>query len=296
MNKTKFKKELKYELFVIPACLSYTVFIFLPLLKSIYYSFTNFDGISKDIKYVGLKNYIQIFSDSAMTSAISYTFFYTFFTVIFITLLAIPLALALDSKMKTKNIQRAVFFFPSVLSALAIGYIWSYIFAPTETGVLNHVLGTLFGIKKVPWLADPILVKISTVIVAVWMQTGWHAVLYVANLQTIPSEYYEAATIDGANKWKKFRYITFPMLAPAMTISIMLLITNGLKVYDMPFALNKGGPGYTTYSICQVIILRGISEMRYGRASAMSVLLFIIIFGITVFQVLFMQRREDKLR
>jgi raffinose/stachyose/melibiose transport system permease protein len=295
MKLPSLKKEIIFLLFLIPALLSHTLFIIFPFVKSLYYSLTNFDGLSTNYSFVGLENYKQVFQDSAMISSINFTLFYTFGSLILITLFAIPLALVLDSKMKTRNLQRAIFFFPSVPSALAIGYIWSYIFSSADSGVLNYLF-SLFGIPKIAWLAEPILAKLSNVIVGVWAGLGWHAVLYLANLQTIPHEYYEAAQIDGATFRQRFFHITLPMLAPAMTVSLLILITGGLKVYEVPLALTGGGPGFETHSISQVIILRGISELLYGKASAMSIILFLFIAIITIFQVKVTQNREDRIR
>jgi len=154
----------------------------------------------------------------------------------------------------------------------------------------------VFGVGPQPWLADPLLAKLSTVVVATWAITGWHAILYLAFLQSIPREYYEAAAIDGASRFRQFRSITLPLLAPAMTISVMLLLTGGFKVFEIPFALTKGGPGYETYSITQVIVLRGITETQYGLASAMSIVFFLIVLSVAIFQVTLMQRREQNVQ
>ncbi|GAA3407281.1 carbohydrate ABC transporter permease [Paenibacillus hodogayensis] len=285
-----------FFMFLVPALASHTLFIIFPFLKSLYYSFTNFDGMSRQYKFVGIGNYIDLFHDSAMLASMSYTLFYTFSSIVLVTLFAIPLAIILDSGMKTRNLQRAVFFFPSVPSSLAIGYIWAYIFSPTDSGALNYLLHNLFGMERVPWLSDPLLARVSTVIVGVWASLGWHAVLYVANLQTIPHEYYEAAQIDGATWRQRLFHITIPMLSPAMTASLLILTTGGLKVFEIPFALTKGGPGFETHSISQVIILRGISEMFYGKASAMSIVLFLFIAIITIIQLKWTQGREARLR
>jgi raffinose/stachyose/melibiose transport system permease protein len=161
--------------------------------------------------------------------------------------------------------------------------------------ILNKVLHTLFHVGSQPWLSDPMLAKLSIIIVAAWAGVGWHAVLYLAFLQSIPKDYFEAAAIDGASKFQQIRYITLPLLAPAMTISVMLLLTGGLKVFEIPLALTKGGPGFETNTITQVIVLRGITEARFGLASAMSIVFFLIVLLIAYFQVTMMQKREDKM-
>jgi multiple sugar transport system permease protein/raffinose/stachyose/melibiose transport system permease protein len=293
---TRFVRQAQYLSFLLPILAVYSLFTIYPLLKAVFLSFTNFDGYSKVFDFVGMKNYARIFSDDAILSAISYTLFFTFAKALLVTALAIPLAMIFDQKFLTRNLQRAVFFFPSIPSGLLLAYIWGFILAPVDSGVMNRILRTLFGIGSQPWLADPLLAKVSTVVVATWAVTGWHAILYLAFLQAIPKDYYEAAAIDGASRLQQIRHITLPLLAPAMTISFMLLLTGGLKVFEIPFALTKGGPGYETYSITQVIVLRGITETQYGLASAMSIVFFLIVLSIAVFQVTIMQRREQNVQ
>ncbi|MDQ0902136.1 MULTISPECIES: carbohydrate ABC transporter permease [unclassified Paenibacillus] len=292
----KFMRQFQYQVFLIPILFFYTLFTIYPLIKSFLLSLTNFNGYTKVYNFVGFKNYTKIFFDDAIVSGLSYTLFYAIATTVIITLLAIPLALILDQNFLSKNVYRAIFFFPSIPSGLLLAYIWGFILAPISSGVLNKVLKTLFHLGPQPWLSDPLLAKLSTVVVSVWAGTGWHAVLYLAFLQSIPKDYFEAASIDGASKWQQIRHITLPLLAPAMTVSVMLLLTGGLKVFEIPFALTKGGPGFETYTITQVIVLRGISETNYGLASAMSIIFFLIVLVLTYFQVMWMQKREDKIQ
>lgn len=294
--KIKLFQKWQYQVFLIPALIVYSIFTVFPLIRSFYYSLTNFNGIETAYSFVGFQNYGEIFKDSGIIQAILYTLFFTVSTTILLTLFAIPLALILDSKAKTRNIQRAVFFFASVPSGLLLGYIWGYLMSPSAYGAVNQFLNRWFGIDPVGWLSDPMLAMITTVIVTVWMFTGWHAVIYLAYLQAIPSSLYEAASIDGANYWQKLRKITLPMLAPAMTVSVLFCITGGLKVYEIPFAITKGGPGFSTHSVTQIILLRGMVEMKYGVAMALSMLLFIFILAITIFQLTVMQRREEQLQ
>lgn len=291
----KLLRSFRYQVFLIPILVIYTTFTIYPLVKSFFFSLTNFNGYSKDYDFVGLANYLKIFKDSAIVSGISYTLLFAISTTILTTLMAIVLALVLDRNFYTKNILRAVFFFPAIPSGLILAYVWGFILSPISSGVLNNVLHELFGVAALPWLSDPMLAKLSTIFVAVWAGAGWHAVLYLAFLQGIPKDYYEAASIDGATRLQQIRHITIPLLAPAMTISVMLLLTSGLKVFEIPFALTKGGPGFETHTITQVIVLRGISEVQFGLASAMSIVFFLIVLALTLFQVTVMQRREEKM-
>ena len=283
-----------YVLFVLPALIIYTILTVIPLLYTFAYSFTNFDGLSPNPDFIGIGNYLRVFSTRNAATSFSNSIAYAIAVPIIITLLAIPLALLLDSQMKTRNLQRAVFFFPSVISALFLGFIWNFILSPSSQGLINSLLLTA-GQKKLLLLADPKAAMGLLIIVTVWASTGWHACIYLANLQVIDKAFYEAADIDGAGGLQKFRYITFPNLAPAMTISILFLLLGSLKAFDLPFALTNGGPGYATTMITQSIITEGVNSNRVGFASAMSILFLILIAVVTLFQVTFSTKREENL-
>ena len=290
--KVKLTKELPYLLFILPAFIVYTILTVIPLVQTLGLSFTNWDGYSMShLSFTGLKNFRLVFADRSMKTALLNTCFYSIVFPLVTTVFAIPLSLVLNSGMKTKNLQRAVFFFPSVPSAIILGYLWAYILSPTGNGLLNKLLG-LFGIHPVMWLAVPKWAMFSVLLVNLWSVVGWHACIYLAQLQSIPTEYYEAANVDGATAWQKFRYITFPMLASAMTVSVMLLLLNSMKLYDLPFALTSGGPGTSTTLVSQIIIKTGFVEKSYGKATAMSAIFFVFIAVISVIQLKLMKKRE----
>ena len=290
--KVKLRKELPYLLFILPAFIVYTILTVIPLVQTLGLSFTNWDGYSMShLSFTGLKNFRLVFADRSMKTALLNTCFYSIVFPLVTTVFAIPLSLVLNSGMKTKNLQRAVFFFPSVPSAIILGYLWAYILSPTGNGLLNKLLG-LFGIHPVMWLAVPKWAMFSVLLVNLWSVVGWHACIYLAQLQSIPTEYYEAANVDGATAWQKFRYITFPMLASAMTVSVMLLLLNSMKLYDLPFALTSGGPGTSTTLVSQIIIKTGFVEKSYGKATAMSAIFFVFIAVISVIQLKLMEKRE----
>ena len=290
--KVTLRKELPYLLFILPAFIVYTILTVIPLVQTLGLSFTNWDGYSMShLSFTGLKNFRLVFADRSMKTALLNTCFYSIVFPLVTTVFAIPLSLVLNSGMKTKNLQRAVFFFPSVPSAIILGYLWAYILSPTGNGLLNKLLG-LFGIHPVMWLAVPKWAMFSVLLVNLWSVVGWHACIYLAQLQSIPTEYYEAANVDGATAWQKFRYITFPMLASAMTVSVMLLLLNSMKLYDLPFALTSGGPGTSTTLVSQIIIKTGFVEKSYGKATAMSAIFFVFIAVISVIQLKLMKKRE----
>jgi len=288
------KKEFPYLLFVLPAFILYTIVTIIPVLTTFVYSFTNFNGMSHNYNFVGLQNYIKVFTTNNVTSSFINSIVYGFVTPIVVTVLAIPLALLLDSKMKTRNIQRAIFFFPAVISSLFLGYIWNFILSPSDFGLINSIRISL-GQGKLLLLADPHMAMILLILANVWCVTGWHACIYLANIQMIDKSYYEAAEIDGAGGFAKFRTITLPFLAPAMTVSVMLLLTGSLKAFDLPFALTNGGPGYATTMVTQTIITEGINSDRVGFASSMSFLFLLVISFFALFQVRIMRRREENL-
>ncbi len=296
-NKTlaqSFRNELPWLLLVAPAFLIYTVLTIIPLFHTFFYSFTNFNGLVPNPDFVGLDNYLRVFSTRAVSTSFSNSIVYAIAVPLIITLLAIPLSLLLDSQMRTRNLQRAIFFFPSVISALFLGYIWNFVLSPSSQGLVNSLLLS-FGQRKLLLLADPKAAMVLLILVTVWTSTGWHACIYLANLQVIDQALFEAADIDGAGALQKFRYITFPNLAPAMTISVLFLLLNSLKVFDLPFSLTEGGPGYATTMVTQSIITEGVNSNRIGFASAMSMMFLALIALVTFFQVGVMSKREEKL-
>ncbi len=291
MKKRRVLRHAQYEVFLLPAILAFTTFTIYPLIKTLLYSFTDFDGVLHTYNFVGLSNYFKVFQDDVMRQALFNTLFYTFFVVILINLISIPLSVLLDKQQRVKTLERAVFFFPSVISALLLGYIWSYILSPLSTGALNSLLKN-FGIGPIGWTADAWIAKFSIIAVAVWTSTGWHTVVNIAYLQAISPTYYEAASIDGASRFQQFRFITIPLLAPALTVNTLLLLTNGLKVYDLPYALTKGGPGYSNYTVTQIIIQRGISERQYGVSTALAAIFIVLVMIIAAVQFTTMRKRE----
>ena len=293
MKKGRIIRQLQYEVFLLPAILAFTAFTVIPLLKTLLYSFTDFDGVLHTYNFVGLKNYYAVFRDDVMKQALFNTLFYTFFSVLLINAISVPLAVLLDKNQRVKTLERAIFFFPSVVSALLLGYIWTYILSPLKTGALNSILMNTFGLSKpIGFTSGGWIAKFSIIAVSVWANTGWHTMVNIAYLQAIDSTYYEAASIDGASKLDQFRFITIPLLAPAMTVNTLLLLTNGLKVYDLPYALTKGGPGYSNYTVTQIIIQRGISERQYGVSTALAAIFILLVMIISIIQYTPMSRKE----
>ena len=261
--------------FLLPIMVVFIVVILIPFLQSLVFSFTDYSGYYfADAKFVGFANYVQCFKDPTLLAGLGFTLLYTVATTVLITVIALPLAVVLNRKFFGRNFARSLFFFFSVPSMAVLGLVWQYIFSPLKSGVVNTLLAKI-GIDAIPWLSNSELAKFCVIFVAVWAQIGWHATLYLAYLQAIPADIYEQAAVDGANRRQQFFNITLPQMVPAMGVSIFMLLTGGLKVYDLPYGLTSGGPGYSTYTVTQSMILTGIGSSRYGLGSALGVIFFI---------------------
>ncbi|MBB6731945.1 carbohydrate ABC transporter permease [Cohnella zeiphila] len=295
-KKKKFKSAIEYEILLLPALLGFAIIFLYPAVKSIIYSFTDFSVFNRTISFIGLKNFIDIFHDDRLTAAIKNSTLYAVSFTVLQSAFAIPLAVALDSKIKTRNILRTVYYMPHIFSALIIGYVWSFNFSTSSFGLINNTLKDIgLGFLAQNWLGDPRIAIYSCIFVAVWQGTGYAMMLYVANLQSIPREMYESAVIDGASPFQSFRHITFSFLAPAMTITTLTGMIGGLKVYEQIVALTNGGPGYATETLTTALMYRGFTENRYGYASALAVIMMIGIMIISFIQLQILSKREDKL-
>lgn len=293
MKKNRMKLEFQYELFLIPALIGFTLFFIWPLISNIFFSFTNWNGLNVTYKFIGIKNYLRMFKDRELIIAIKNTLLYAGLMTFIQNALAIPLAVALDSNIKTKNYLRLLFFLPAVLSPLVVGFLWSYIMAP-ETGLLWIIFQNI-GLQPINWLGNKNIVMYSIILVSVWQWTGWASVIYLANLQGISSEYYDAAKVDGANGWKRFWHITFPMLAPAITINVLNSLIGSLKVFDIVMSMTQGGPGSASETITTVLIKRAFPEGMLGYGSSIAVLFLFITVILSAMLLSYLNKREEKL-
>ncbi|WP_057979080.1 carbohydrate ABC transporter permease [Caloramator mitchellensis] len=273
----------------IPAVVLFAAFHTFPVLKGIYYSFTNWDGLSLDYKFVGLRNYLNLIGDKNVWNSYIFTFKFALVSTILVNIISLLLAMGLNTKIKFKNFFRAVYFLPNVLSILIVGFIFNYIFA-----YVIPALGTKLGIEllKSNILGNQKFAWIGVVIVAVWQASALNTILYLSGLQTVPEELYEAASLDGANKFQEFWNVTFPVIAPFFTINMVLAMKNFLMVFDHVMSLTSGGPGRATESISLLIYRSGFAGGEFAYQSANSVIYFMFIIIISVFQIKFLQKRE----
>lgn len=288
-KKTIKRQNMVFYIMTVPAFVLFAIFHTFPALKGIYYSLTNWDGLSLTYDFVGLKNYFNLFKDTNILNSYLFTFKFAIISTILVNILSLLIAVGLNAKIKGKNFFRAVYFLPNVLGVLIIGYIFNYVFAYVipQLGSKMHIcfLSTnILGNEHLAW--------IGIVIVAVWQACAFNVILYLSGLQTVPTELYEASSLDGANKWQEFWKITFPMIAPFFTINMVLSMKNFLMVFDQVIALTGGGPGRATQSISVLIYKDGFSGGEFAYQSANSVIYFIVIIIISVFQIKVLQKRE----
>ena len=293
MKKTKkmTNRQKTYIFMVIPALLLFVAFNTIPLITGAMYSFTNYRGYGS-YEFVGLRNYIDLFSDSRVGNSYLFTFKYAIAGTVLVNLLSLLLAMGLNSKIKCRSLLRGVYFLPNILGGLIIGYIFSFIF----TYIIPAVGSALhIGFLENSILASEKYAWIGVLIVGVWQAVAMNTIIYISGLQTIPADIYEAGMIDGANKWQTFRELTLPMLMPFVSTNLILSTKNMLMVFDQIMALTKGGPAQSTESISYLIYKNGMDGGQFGFQSANAVIFFIVIVTISIFQMAVTSKKEEQL-
>ncbi|RUS49060.1 carbohydrate ABC transporter permease [Cohnella sp. AR92] len=286
----KLSEKLEFGIFTLPVLICVAVAFYIPFVLTVRYSMTNWNGISKHPKFVGLDNFKQIFTGDANFSAASwFTVKYAVLYIILVNVIAIVLAVILDSKLKSKTFLRAAFFIPYILSLVIVGFIWKFIFMQGFESLGNSTGWAVFGKS---WLGEPGLAFISVLGVSIWQSVGFYLVIYIAGLQSIPDDMKEAAVMDGAGPVRRFFSITLPLLAPSITISVFMALTNSIKVFDVILSLTGGGPGGTTYSVAYDIYRDTFQNNLFGYGTAKALVLFIAVLIITVVQLYIFKRRE----
>lgn len=268
-------------LFTVPATVLYCIFFIYPIAIGIMYSFTDWNGLAKDFKFIGLANYIEAFTNKRFQNAVLFNIKFTILAVILVVGISLILALIFNSDIRLKSFFRGIFFFPAVLGMLVVGLIFNEIF--------YRVVPVIGKAMNISWLSTNILASKTTamygvLIVHVWLAVAMATVMLLAGLQSTPMELYEAAELDGANKWQRFRYITMPFLLPVLSVVLILQIKNGLTVYDIIVALTNGGPGGATESLSILIYNHGFKEVKFSYAIAEAIILTIVICAISFVQ------------
>ena len=280
-----------FLMITIPIVLLFFCFNTLPLIQGIIYSFTNFKGYDS-YDWVGLRNYIDLFQDSRVGNSYLFTFKLAICATIVVNVISLVLALGLNSKIKFKSALRGAYFVPNILGALVVGYIFNYFFT-----YILPAFGKMIGSGTLgsSMLSNEKLAWIAVVIVCAWQSIAMNTIIYISGLQTVPEDVYEAGSIDGATGWKKFKNLTFPLILPFFTINMVLCVKNFLMVFDQIMALTKGGPAQSTESISYLIYQNGMGGGQFGFQSANAVIFFIVIVGISVFQLGVLGKKEEQL-
>ncbi len=274
-------KRYSYAL-AVPGLALYIIFFIIPAVGGLLLSFVKILGFDlSSARFGGISNYIDVFTQPNMRLAIYNSFVFAVITTILKTVIGLSLAVALNRRMPMTNALRTIFFLPAVINTVAVGLIFSSLMHPTN-GLINTFLRSI-GLEAMakPWLVDTRLAIFSVCAIEIWKWSGFTMVILLSGMQAIGKDYYEAAEIDGAVGWKKFRYITFPLLLPAFNNALILNMIGGLKVFDLIQATTQGGPGSAT-EVFGTIIFKSFGSGRLGEGCAASVLLAVIIAAITI--------------
>lgn len=275
-------------LFIAPGVLLLVVFGVLPIGVALLVSLTDLNltglGDLSTVHFIGLANYGDLFSDSDFWRALGVTAFFVVFGVPIILVISLLFAVGLDQGQgRFFRALRAFYFLPAVTGVIAIALIWGYLLN-SQFGLLNHILVS-WGLQPVPWLSDPTMARFSVAMVAIWRATGLNTIIFLAGLQAIPKDYYEAAALDGAGGWRIFSSITLPLLKFAIFFVTVTTLIGWLQFFDEPYVLTRGGgPNGATTSISLFLYQQGFQSNRFGYASAGSVVLFLIMLIITAVQ------------
>lgn len=280
MKKTKhMQRNQILFLFTLPILIMYCVFFVVPLLMGMKNSFTDWTGISPDYNFVGFSNYIQIFQDDRFRNALFFNFRYTILLTIGTVVISLVVALVLNQKIKGRGFFRSVFFLPAILSLVTVGLIWNELFY-RMIPVIGEATG--WSLFESSWLGSPKLAIYAILIVNLWQGCATPIVLLLAGLQSGPEDLYEAASIDGATAWDKFKSITIPYLIPVLNIVIVTSVKGGLTTFDYIKAMTDGGPMQSTESVGILIYNHAMQEGKFGYSVAESMILFVIIALVSV--------------
>jgi multiple sugar transport system permease protein len=275
------QRRLTPYIFIAPNMVVFTVFLFVPMVFAIYMSLNEWSLIEEPT-FIGLGNYVQMAQDLQFWQSLWNTLLYTVGTVPTSIALGLLVAVGLNRKLPARGLLRSIFFVPVVISMVAVALVGAWIFDESY-GVINNGLGAL-GLEAVPWLSSQAWAMPTLIIVTLWIRLGFNMVVYLAALQSIPPELYEAAQLDGASGWGQFRNITWPLLGPTTFLLLILNVIYSLHVFDLIYVMTGGGPGFATTVLVMYVYQAAFENLQMGYASAMGVVLFVMLLAFTAFQ------------
>ncbi|MFL6122206.1 carbohydrate ABC transporter permease [Actinophytocola sp.] len=278
--------------FAVPALLVYALVVLYPSGAGIVYAFTDWSGIG-DFSFVGLHNFTQLWSDDAARGSLLNTMLLTIAIVLVQNGIGLLLALGVHARIRSRALLRVIFFAPAVVSPVMVAFLWKYVYNPEPDAGLNGILGAVgLGGWRHDWLGDPDLALWSVAFMVVWQFAGYSMVIFLAGLESVPDNLHEAAAIDGAGRWQRFRHVTWPLLAPAVTVNVMLSTIGGLKLFDQVYAATGGGPGYASETLSTVLYKQAFVFGNYGYSTAIALVLALFVAAVSLVQIHFLRGRE----
>ena len=284
------KRAVKMSCFYIPAICLILFFVVRPFCETVYVSLCKWNGYSPEKIFIGLENYKEMFSDKRLLTAFINTLIYGFVSTVLQNIIGLGAALFVNSRFKGNNLIRVVIYMPIMISSLIMGYIM-YFFLTYDNGVFNDILGVL-GKGAVDWLADGRNGVLFITIINTWQYAGYCMIIYLSGLQNISKTYIEAAEIDGAGSFARFRYITLPMLIPAITSAVMIDLIGGLKIFDGIISLTNGGPNYSTHSMMTYLNSQYFLAEKAGYASAIGITTFVMIMVVALYSNHYLEKKS----
>jgi len=277
-------------MFILPNFIGFAVLTLIPVFVLFYMAFTKWN-IFGGSEWIGFDNFTRLFGDRSFYKALENTLYYTVLHVPLTLAVSLGLALLLNTKLRGVAFFRTAAFFPYITSIVAIAVVWNMLFSP-DKGLINQAL-TSVGIDNPPgWTTSTTWAMPAVIIVGTWREAGYYMLLFLAGLQTVPRELYEAAITDGANAWQRFRYVTLPCLRPTTFFISIILVIQSLKVFDLVLVMTNGGPGQSTLVLAQFVYNQGFGNNQFGYGAAAAVVLFIIAVGVTITQFVVNRQRE----
>ncbi len=282
MKQSRVLRILEPYLYLFPTIIGLVLFSAGAVAASFFMSFTRWDMVTSP-EWVWLDNYVNLWHSDLFWEVFRNTFYFVVLAVPLSIVCSLAMALLANTGLRGITLFRTVYFLPVVSSMIAVALVWSWIFNP-EYGLLNYLLRLLFGVQGPAWLDSTAWALPAMVIVTVWKGLGYSMVIFLAGLQNIPQDLYNAATIDGAGVWKKFRHITLPMLSPTTFFILVITLINAFQVFEQTYVLTKGGPANSTLTLSYYIYQNAFQFFQMGKAAAVAYVLFAIVFGVTLVQ------------
>ncbi len=278
-------------IFIIPISSILFLFLFFPILHSLYYSVTDWRGVGT-YQFIGLENYKKIFNDQLFVETLKRTLKIGILAAIFANIFGLLFAIMLDQQLKTKSLLRALFYLPNVIPIVVAAFVWRYML-DANSGLVNKMLTDLSGTRvSIPWIDSPDYVVASIIFITVWQMMGPIIIIYIAALQGVPHDLHEAAMMDGASKIKRFFSVTLPMIAAGITVNVLIGLANGIRIFDLPFALTGGGPANSSETLAIRIYRYAFqsADLSYGMAA--SFILTLVALVVTFFFVALSRQYE----